>query len=228
MWLGAEYEFGSMFSYRIPNFSPSFALSSPIPGPSTIKLAIVATAIERSKNLDYGKDIFDIIKSSKVLIKLPERISISKALIKRLKRMREGYIDKTFGIREYVHFSEPLGVYIQISSSRKDEIKEIMRRVKYFGTSDSLVTCKCIRENEPDENICAKPLKTLETVDEDARSWKIGDLVIPLFDIKNGARFSDISPYESGSREIFISIPYEFPLKIEKEGKNWIIYRRLS
>ncbi|HID93244.1 MAG TPA: CRISPR-associated protein Cas5, partial [bacterium (Candidatus Stahlbacteria)] len=65
MWLGAEYEFGSMFSYRIPNFSPSFALSSPIPGPSTIKLAIVATAIERSKNLDYGKDIFDIIKSSK-------------------------------------------------------------------------------------------------------------------------------------------------------------------
>ena len=86
-WIKAEYEFGSLFSYRVPDYpSPSYALSSPLPGPSTIKLAIVAAAIETSGKVKLGEKAFEIVKNARIKIKVPRRIAISNVLIKRLKK----------------------------------------------------------------------------------------------------------------------------------------------
>lgn len=257
-WLKAEYEFASLFSYRIPKLSPSLAYSSPIPGPSTVKLAIISTAIERNGSVDYGKKIFNIVKNSKILFEIPEKTSLSKTLIKRLKqeiiakKMPKGEnirgicsiceeqkdvwkIDKvlickdcasnrlvsTFGTREYVHFSGPLRILIQISE-KEDEIKRILKQIKYFGTSDSLVVCKKITEESPDEKICAKPLDKLEELE----SQRL--LIIPLLDFKPDINFEDINPYEETRSKPFETKPYVFPVKHEKEGRNWIIYKRIS
>lgn len=256
-WLKADYEFASLFSYRIPNLSPSFAFSSPIPGPSTVKLAIISTAIERNGNVDYGKKIFNIVKDSKILYEMPEKTSLSRAFIKRLKQeviakkmpkkekiagvcsvckqqkdvweidgtvickdCASNRLTSTFGTREYVHFSEPLRIFIKIPEKEKEIIK-ILKQIKYFGTSDSLVTCKEITESPPDEKICAKPLGKIEELESQRLP------IIPLLDFKPDIQFDDINPYEKTRKTPFETKPYVLPLKHEKEGSNWIIYSRI-
>lgn len=256
-WIKAEYEFASLFTYRIPNLSPSFAFSSPIPGPSTVKLAMISTAIERNGNVNYGKEIFNVVKNSKTLFEVPEKISLSRALIKRLKqeviakkmpekqktmgvcsgcgeRKEVWEVDRTlickdcasnrltstFGTREYVHFSGPLKVFVEIPEKEK-EIKLILKQVKYFGTSDSLVLCRGVTEDIPEEKICVRPLVEIE----DLESQKL--LIIPLLDFKPDVEFEEINPYEKGRKSPFVTKPYVFPIRLEKEGSNWAIYSRI-
>lgn len=256
-WIKAEYEFASLFTYRIPNLSPSFAFSSLIPGPSTVKLAMISTAIERNGNVGMGKEIFNTVKNSRILFELPEKISLSKALIKRLKqeviakKMPPGEkivgvcqvcgeqkdvweVDKTlickgcasnkltstFGTREYVHFSGPLKIFIEISE-KGEKVKRVLKQIKYFGTSDSLVLCREVTESPPEEKICAKPLGKLEELESQRLP------IIPLLDFKPGIEFEDINPYEKTGRAPFETIPYVFPVKHEKEGNNWVIYSRI-
>lgn len=261
VWFKAEYEFASMFSYRVPNFSPSFALSSPLPGPSTIKLAIVSTAIERNGK-QYGEEIFKIVKNSRVLVEPPEKVALSKALIKRLKQeiiakkmpkqkketgtcslcnenkevwkidgklickgCASNRITPTFGTREYVHFSGPINIFIDVENNNKEKIKEILYKIKYFGTSDSLVFCKSISEQFPDEDVCIKNLKPIESKEKIV----LGDFALLLADLKEDIEFREVNPYEEvRSREPFSLHPYVFPLKLESEGKNWKIYSKIK
>ncbi len=100
VWIGAKYLFASAFSYRIPYFSSSYALSAPAPSPSTIKLAIVATAINRTGNIEKGKKLFEQLKLANIATELPEKIVLFKAFMKRLKQKRkgkEGKIHNTMG-----------------------------------------------------------------------------------------------------------------------------------
>nr|WP_240924335.1 CRISPR-associated protein Cas5 [Thermococcus sp. 21S7] len=78
--------FPSFYSYRIPEYSSQYALALPIIAPSTIKLAIVSTAIRISGKVETGKRIFDYIKNAKVGVKPPEKIVINSVFIKRLKK----------------------------------------------------------------------------------------------------------------------------------------------
>jgi CRISPR-associated Cas5-like protein len=66
VWVGAKYGFASTFSYRIPYFSSSYALSAPAPSPSTIKLALVASTINRTGNLEKGRRLFERIRNCRI------------------------------------------------------------------------------------------------------------------------------------------------------------------
>ncbi len=260
VWLKSEYMFASMFSYRVPNYSPSFALTSPIPGPSTVKLAIISTAIERN-GVSYGEKIFNIIRDSGVLVEPPDKIALSKALIKRLKQdviakkmpkdkketgicvicneskdvwkidnvlvckdCSSNRISQTFGIREYAHFSGPLNIFIDVKNE-KNLIIDILKRIKYFGTSDSLVFCKSVSEQVPDENACVKCLESLSG----EGSVLLGDLALLLADFKKDISFKDINPYEKvRNRDPYLLSSYVFPIKLEREGKNWVIYSKIK
>ncbi|MHA1578290.1 MAG: hypothetical protein ACTSUQ_01515 [Candidatus Freyarchaeota archaeon] len=257
-WLSAEYEFAGLFSYRIPNLSPSFAFSSLIPGPSTVKLAIVSTAIERNGSVKYGEEMFEAIKSSRILFDIPEKIALFRALIKRLKQeviakkmpksekitgtcsicksekdvweidkvlickdCASNRITTTFGTREYVHFFGPLKIFIEVSGKSK-EIQTILEQIKYFGTSDSLVSCREVTESSPDEERCAKPIDKVEEL----KGQRV--LVIPLLDFKHDVEFDDINPYKKTRKSPFESKPYVLPVNVEKEGSNWIIYSKIE
>ena len=105
VWIKATYEFASLFSYRIPDFSSQYALPSILPGPSTIKLAIVSTAIETTGNVEYGKEVFEIIKNTEIKISLQKRVAQTTVLIRRLKKKRKNSgFELTFGIRGYIHY----------------------------------------------------------------------------------------------------------------------------
>jgi len=261
IWLGAEFEFGSLFSYRIPNFSPSFAISSPIPGPSAIKLALVSSAIEATGNIDYGKKMFDMIKTSEVLVELPEKVAVSRQLIKRrkqeliAKKMQKGKskigkcskcgqekeiweIDgelickdcgensliSTFGIREYVHFSGPVKIFILVQDEFERDIRNQLARIRQFGTSDSIVFCRKIENAEPPRNKCAQPIDVIANYGE--VQLPKSKMILILIDIAKNSSFEDINPYTKGNRkDAFVLRPYLFPLIEEKMGKNWMIYK---
>ncbi len=125
-WIWGELDFAGLYSYRIPNLSPSYSLTSPIPSPAALRLALVDAAIKYTGNVIYGEEIFEIIKATQLEIEPPERLAVLKFFIKRLKPSKppkRGF-EESFGIREYCHFLGPLRVYLK-PQKRGDEIAHL-------------------------------------------------------------------------------------------------------
>jgi CRISPR-associated protein Cas5 subtype I-A len=218
VWIKATYEFGSLFSYRIPDFSSQYAISSMLPGPSAIKLALVSTAIETTGNVDYGKEIFEVAKNISIKIKLPKKIVLTNVLIKRLKKRKEEYgLERTFGIRGYVHYSENFSIYIDVPEEKVNEFERILKNIRQFGTSDSLVWCKSVsREEPPNDAIFAV---------ESLKNENKNILIIPVKDINPKASFEDINIYNKKKKKnILIKKIYPIPILKQLQGKNWIVY----
>lgn len=220
VWIVGSYEFTSTFSYRIPYFSSSYALSAPAPSPSTIKLAIVASTIKKTRNIKIGECLFEKIKNSEILIELPEKISTFKAFLKRLKKKRqEQAFESTFGIREYVLYSGPLRIYLDAPDDSIDMLIEALRNVQFLGTSDSLCTClKAETVTSPPEK-CAKPPSGIREGEE--------GVIFLLTDFTRDTTFDAINPYSGNKLRKDIDIilqPYIFPIKVIKRDKNCTLY----
>jgi len=235
VWIGAKYKFASTFSYRIPYFSSSYALSAPSPSPSTIKLAIIATAINRTGDIEKGKMLFQHIRDTAVTVELPERIVFFKAFMKRLKNKRKeeqlktpfGIIterfESTFGIREYILYDGFLIIYLNVLKNIAEEISKTLKNIQYFGTSDSICFCFESGTREPPLERCIKPCHRQEET-----TLKNG-MIFLLSDFTEKTTFEAINPFSSKKmkKEDLTLKPYVFPIKVEKKDKNCTIYRRL-
>jgi len=223
-WVGAKYKFASTFSYRLPNFSSSYALSALTPSPSTIKLAAVSSAISKDGNVKKGEQLFKEICTARVSIELPDRIAAFKSFIKRLKPKRQGSgFEKTFGIREYVIYDGLLGIYIEVPDHISGEVTDALENVSFFGTSDSM--CYCIKSSlqEPPWNRCIRPY-----FDSEYRRTSRDGLVFLLTDFTEHTAFENVNPYSKKKlrEEKHITlIPYFFPIKVIKKESNCIIYQ---
>ncbi|MEM2099621.1 MAG: CRISPR-associated protein Cas5 [Candidatus Bathyarchaeia archaeon] len=235
VWVSAKYLFASTFSYRIPYFSSSYALSAPAPSPSTIKLAIVATAINRTGNVAKGYKLFEQIKLANTTIELPEKIVLFKAFMKRLKQKRKGKEEKiqtpwgtltesfesTFGIREYILYNKPIAICIETPRETAEEVINILKNIQYFGTSDSLCTCLESNFTEPNISTCIKPVKGQANLSN--------GIVFLLSDFTEKATFASVNPFSEQKMkkgEIVLK-PHIFPIEVEKKDKNCTVYRRL-
>jgi CRISPR-associated Cas5-like protein len=222
VWLRGEYEFASLFSYRVPNFSPAYAPSAPLPGPSTVKLALVSTRIEVAGRVDAGEYLFDGIRDTRIGLEPLSWLAVSRTFQRRLKRMKDGSIGQSFGIREYVHHGGPIGLYIEVSEDLAELVGDTMRRLRRIGTSDSLLYCIQISESEPNPTLIARPLEDFQTVLDP--SLFAGRPVLPLLDIKSSTEFSQVNPYSKTSGNFTVQRMYIFPLKVEQSGEGWVRY----
>jgi len=255
VWIKATYEFASLFSYRIPDFSSQYAISSLLPGPSTIKLAIVSTAIEITGNVEYGKEIFELVKNADIKIRLPKKISLTTVLLKRLKEKKKPdkksfvgericpicgektklFLDRTdnkekckecwgfettFGIRGYVYYPEEFSIYINIPEKNFKEFERILKSIRYFGTSDSLVWCNNVNREEPSSDA----ISAVENFKGEEKNL----LIIPVKDINPKASFDDVNIYKKKRgrkrKEALLGKIYLIPISRQISGKNWIIY----
>jgi CRISPR-associated Cas5-like protein len=221
VWVGAKYKFASTFSYRIPYFSSSYALSAPAPSPSTIKLALVASTINRTGNVEKGKELFDKILTSKITIELPDRIVLFKAFMKRLKKKRqEQGFERTFGIREYILYEGILGVYLDTQKDNIEEVAEALKNVQYFGTSDSI--CLCVENGaaEPNFEHC------IQLCSEKEETPKNGTVFL-LTDFTDTASFESVNPFSGKKMKkgAIILKPYLFPIKVVKKDRNCTVYQ---
>lgn len=220
VWIKATYEFGSLFSYRIPGFSSQYALSSILPGISTIKLAIVSTAIETTRNIEYGKEMFEIIKNNEIRISLPKKVAQTNVLIKRLKKKKgKSGLETTFGIRGYIHYPEKFNIYLNSPEDKLEQIEKILRNIRRFGTSDSLVWCSSVIRAEPSNT-------TISAVENLEKENNRNVLLIPVKDITPKADFEDINIYNKKRSKKDILSKKMFLVKLSKcsQGKNWMVY----
>jgi len=225
-WLRADLEFVCFFSYRMPGLSPQFSLASPLPGPAAIKLAIIDSAIQYTGDPEYGRSIFEIIKDSQVMAIPPEYVSIQKFFIKRLKKPKEtgSMVVESTAIREYCHLSGPLEIFLEVYYP--EEIKQLFLKINRLGTTDSLLMSSVYESTKPPEELCWKKLDELtlpvKGINYDKR------LVVSLTDFKKGIKFDEVNPFSDVKQpKPFEQSSFILPLKLEKRGKSWVIFKRV-
>lgn len=226
VWLKGEFEFASLFSYRIPNFSPAFAPSSPMPGPSAVKLALVSTRIETTGEPKEGEALFDMVKNARVGLEPASWLSVSRTFLRRLKRMKDGSIDQSFGVREYIHQGGSVGLYLEVEDSAVDLVADTFKKLRRIGTSDSLLYCTGVSQIEPDLRLIAQPLENLgANFSMNDVNLFVGRPVVPLLDIEPNKKFKHVNPYQGGGNFTFQQM-YIFPLRVNQTGDGWVRYRR--
>jgi len=221
VWIKAEFWVGQTFSYRAPDFSSNYALSAPLPGPSATKLALVSTAIEMSRDVNRGKQVFNLVKSAEVLWEPSDFVGISKMFLRRFYKGEP----KSFGIREYCTYSGPIILYLSLNSEDDaEQIINVLKQIRRMGSSDSILTLKCppqILDKEPELKYTYHPISQVE-IDTQNFTHR---LVLPLKDLDESDTFEKINPYESGNPKLKQEV-YIFPLKLEKKAENWTLYKK--
>lgn len=225
-WIVAQIHFGSLFSYRIPNLSPSYALSSPVPGPAAVRLGLVETAIRTTANVEFGEWMFNLIKGVPLEIEPPQKLSVMKFFIKRLKPSKSSArgCEESFGVREYCHYFGPLKIYMNLPD-KVEEVADIIRRLRRLGTTDSILSCTVsIQEETPDFSLTCKLITTIKP---DPSNF-LRRPVVTLNEIDKEAEFSQVNPYSRKRRGYpFISQTYVLPLQEVKKGMNYVIYEKV-
>lgn len=225
-WIKAEIEFASAFSYRMPDTSSQFALPMLLPGPSTIKLAIVATAILQHGRVSEGELIFNLVKIAQVKFLLPEKIAVFKPLIKRLKAKKQAPgFEQTFGVRGYVFYSGPMHLFLGLSDASEQDFRKVVATISHLrrlGTSDSLLIIRSIRLQAPEDS--AAIVEPIEEITENVN----GGIIQRVKDILPNAKLEDVNPFVSttGKQTAFSDRLYILPLRVIKEGGNWALYER--
>jgi len=228
LWVRIECHFGSMFSYRIPNFNSFYALASPVPSPSAVKLGLVSSAIEATGDVAVGRSLFDAVRSADIAIAPAVRVAASRVLTKRLKKPKSktaGFTE-SFGIREYMHLGGPLTVWINTKADAIDSCLLAARHLRRLGTTDSLCTAMPSTGGEPDWTVCARPPGDF-IADPEAFRERI---VVPLNDLTEKAQLEHFAPNNGsprGASRALSNQPYILPLKVAKQGANWLLYERV-
>ncbi len=225
-WVIAQLNFAGLFSYRIPNLSPSYALSSPVPSPAALRLALVDTAIRLTGSFKIGEQIFELVKCAPLEIEPPHNVSIVKVFIKRLKPSKSSGkgCEESFGVREYCHFSDPMKVYLQLVE-QEDMVADLFRKLRRLGTTDSILSCLAtIQKEAPDS---AFTCKLISTIRPDMSNF-LKRPVVTLNEIDKAANFSQVNPYSQEKRgPTFISQTYLLPLIEVRRGMNYIFYEKV-
>jgi hypothetical protein len=179
----------------------------------------VSKAIETTGKVKEGVKIFRIIKDVEVKIVPPKKIIQTNVLIRRLKKKKENTgFESTFCIRGYVYYPEEINIYLNIPSN-VEEVEKILKNIRSFGTSDSLVWCKTITREEP-------PYDAIFATEKLERNDNRNVLIIPVKDISPKTKFEDINIYKKrgGKRNNLLRKFYIIPIHKQSEGKNWIVY----
>jgi hypothetical protein len=185
---------------------------------------LVCTRIEASGRVSDGEAIFDVVKGASVGLEPPPWLAVSRVLQKRLKRMKDGRIDRSYGIREYVHFEGAVGLHIEVEEAEADLVADTMCRLRRIGTSDSLLRCISVREVAPNPAYIAQPVQMF--ADRLDPGLFVGRPVLPLRDIKAQTGFREVDPYQRSEGDFMEQVLYIFPLRLEQQGKGWTRYRR--
>jgi hypothetical protein len=205
----------------MPNLSPGYALISPIPGPAALALALVDEAIRSTGRVEHGRKVFELLKSSPIEAEPPEAVSVMKFFVKRLKPDKQANLIESTGIREYCHSLGPWRLYFQVENGA-EEIARLLWRLRRLGTTDSLLTCEDVKEEEPRRELTWKSLDELPV--EEANFAK--RFVVTLTRLSERASFDEVNPFSSARGKPFEQVTLALPLVVERQGETWVLYRK--
>jgi hypothetical protein len=141
IWLAADYHLPIMYSCRMPVSSPQSAQCTPVPGPATVRLALIRAAIELYGVAQTRDLLFPIIRNSDVAIRPPAKIGISPHLLRLYKANAAGSLQESIGYREFAHAEGVLTVYLTVPAEYQAVFTDLLCAVGYWGQGSSVVTC---------------------------------------------------------------------------------------
>jgi len=166
MWVTAVFHQVSLFSLKPADTTSTGGRSLLIPTPFSIKMALLDGAL-RTYGVNAGAELFPIIRDLAIAMSLPQRIIVNNCFVRILKPRREksgsdgkkqqgdvqevekdemGETDEEIGgpyirsvaFREYVQYSGPLGLAIQVDTSHDAEIiTSLLMQIRYIGKRGS-------------------------------------------------------------------------------------------
>jgi hypothetical protein len=163
VWLAAKYHFPSTYSCRIPMSSTGHATVTPAPGPATVRLALIRSAIELFGLVFVRDKLFPSICSLRVLIKPPERVAITPHRLRALKweAGEKGKLDRVLEsvvVREIAHAQGHMTVYLEVSLQEEWLYRQILQTIGYWGQTSSFACCVEISHEAPQPGTYALPL----------------------------------------------------------------------
>jgi hypothetical protein len=227
VWVRAEIEFASFYSYRVPDLSPSYAICSPLPSPAAVRLALVDAEIRHTGSVQAGQELFQLVKTARLEVQPSAQLAVMKFFLKRLKpekpaKGKRASVLESTGVREYCLPLDAMVVWME--TEEPDRISRAFVWLRRLGTTDSLAYCRVgISDQGPDPTLCWKPVNGLPLESANFRQRP----VFTLHEINPNTTFDQINPYSEARRgQPFAKRLFIFPLVRERLGENWVIYRR--
>jgi hypothetical protein len=154
MWVKAVYHQVSLFSLKPADATSTGGRSLLVPTPFSIKMALLDAAL-RIYGVEVGEMYFSLIRDLPIALSPPPQIIVNNCFMRIHKPRREksgqdktsdeaqgigeGPFIRTVALREYVQYSGPLGVAVQVESQQAAEVvSALLIQVSYFGKRGSL------------------------------------------------------------------------------------------
>jgi hypothetical protein len=153
MWVTAVYHQVSLFSLKPADATSTAGRSLLVPTPFSIKMALLDMAL-RLYGVDAGAINFPLIRDLPIALAPPPRVVVSNCFMRIHKPRREksgqapadnenedlgeGPFIRTVAFREYVQYSGPLGIAVQVESQQDaSTLSLLLAQVSYLGKRGS-------------------------------------------------------------------------------------------
>jgi len=209
----------------------SSALALPAPGPATVRLALIRTAIELF-GVAYTRDaLFPTICSVDIRIRPPEWVGISdqhqrayKGKADSEKADKGGYTRESLVYREVAHAAGAMTVYIAVPRACQDALSETLMAIGYWGQADSLACCMEVRRSVPRRGDCGAPLVSVGT------KHPVGPLVTSIVSEFRDRRvgWDDVMPVLPVRSDAIRTELYVWPMVVSTRDDTGRVLRRCS
>lgn len=140
MWLIAEYQPVTLFSFRSGLTTSSGAKTQFLPTPFAVRTALLDAAI-RTNGVAAGQMAFDWIKGLSIAARPPAVVVVTNLFAKVLKPARdkeaEEAMGRTIAFREYAYLEGAMALAIDVPEARTNELQALLAQINYFGKRGS-------------------------------------------------------------------------------------------
>jgi hypothetical protein len=157
IWLRADYHLPATYSCRVPMSSIASARALPAPGPATVRLALIRTAIEVFGINQMEAIFFPHLRAMPIHIRPPERVAITSHTLHAYKE-DDTRVSQAPILREMAHAQGPISIYLQVPAALQEALSLLLRMIGYWGQSSSLAWCTHIEPDAPQPQQCVLPL----------------------------------------------------------------------
>jgi len=228
IWLKATYHF-HVFHYRMPETAAIAAVTSFVPSPLTVKMAMIASLFQLG-DVNGAEIVAKNMHKIEVKIVPPKAALSFKAFLRYRSppavESEEKGLDETGSyypsrphMREYAIFQDGLEIYVRLPVNIADYGKRALKNIRYLGSKDSVVTCFELREedNPPHDSQCVSKL-----------DYGNPGIVVLLADFKQSIQIQNLEKLIPGKREeeMYEKLPYTIPGNVRTKGRARIFIKR--
>ncbi|HOK59018.1 MAG TPA: hypothetical protein PK659_08945 [Methanothrix sp.] len=229
MWLVAEYQPVTLFSFRSGTSTSSGAKTLFSPTPFAIRTALLDAAI-RTRGVEDGRAAFEYIKNIRIALRLPERVVVTNLFAKVLKPTRkkkeepEEPMDRSIAFREYAYLDGNLALAFETTKERAGDLRLLLAQVNYFGKRGSFF--QLLRSPELMDALPEDFMR----LDEVESTFVLGSIIQVMDDWGDSMNFAKVNIYSDEKirlGEDRVQKHLVLPYRLVRASKGFSYYERI-